>query len=259
MEHGAHLLLWLWLLAAGAVIVFNLDAAVVLLTPLYIRVAQRHELDPVVLAFQRALLACLASNPLPVSKLTNLIAAERLDLGVGEFLTNLGPMTLVTCTAGWFAYARRARRVPSTAQHEPMHDEGPADGRALRLGLPISGFVLVGFTFGNALGIPAWIVAAVATGWAIALVRQLPWRTVPIGAMLVAAALAVSAGRCRTCTSTSCSTPADSPGASVASASGRSAPTRPTTSRRSSPARPRCTTGPRCGRSWRGRTWPRSS
>jgi len=190
MEHGTHLLLWLWLLATGVVIVFNLDAAVVLLTPLYIRVAQRHRIEPVVLAFQPALLACLASNPLPVSNLTNLIAAERLDLNVGGFLTHLGPMTVVTCAAGWFAYSRWARRVPPSATPAVVADDA-GDARALRVGLPIVGFVLVGFTVGNALGIPAWIVAATATLWAIALVRELPWRTVPIGAMLVAAALAV--------------------------------------------------------------------
>ena len=190
MEHGTHLLLWLWLLATGVVIVFNLDAAVVLLTPLYIRVAQRHQIEPVVLAFQPALLACLASNPLPVSNLTNLIAAERLDLDVGGFLTHLGPMTVVTCAAGWFAYSRWARRVPPSAAPAVVADDA-GDARALRVGLPIVGFVLVGFTVGNALGIRAWIVAAIATLWAIALVRELPWRTVPIGAMLVAAALAV--------------------------------------------------------------------
>ena len=73
-------------MAAAVTVVFNLDAAVVLLTPLYIRIARRHGYSPEMLAFQPALLACLASNPLPVSNLTNLIAAEHFDLGVGEFL-----------------------------------------------------------------------------------------------------------------------------------------------------------------------------
>src|SRR4051812_41372120 len=129
MEHGAHLLLWLWLLAAGAGIVLNLHPPRVLPTPLYIRVAPRPEPDPAVLPSTRPRLACRASTPPPVSNLTNRTAAEGLARGVGESLTHLGPMTLVRCTPGWFAYARRARRVPSTAQHAPMHDEGPADGR----------------------------------------------------------------------------------------------------------------------------------
>lgn len=57
---GRHLAIGLWVLAAGVTIVFNLDASVVLLTPLYIRIARRHGLDPEVLAFQPVLLACLA-------------------------------------------------------------------------------------------------------------------------------------------------------------------------------------------------------
>jgi arsenical pump membrane protein len=195
-DHGEHLLLWLWLLGIGVVIVFNLDAAVVLLTPLYIRIAQRHGIDPIVLAFQPALLACLASHPLPVSNLTNLVAAERLDLDVTGFLVHLGPMTVVACTVGWFGYDRWVLR--HTSRNASTHDLTGApvvpagdDARALRLGLPIIGFVLVGFTVGNTLGVPAWIVAAIAALWAMALVREVPWRTIPIGAILVAAALAV--------------------------------------------------------------------
>lgn len=196
LDHGEHLLLWLWLLGIGVVVVFNLDAAVVLLTPLYIRIAQRHGIDPVVLAYQPALLACLASQPLPVSNLTNLIAAERLDLTAVEFLTHLGPVAVVTCTVGWFGYDRWVLR--HTTRNQLAHDlpEVPTvssgdDGRALRLGLPIIGFVLVGFTVGNSLGVPAWIVAAIAVAWAMVLVREVPWRTIPVGAMLVAAGLAV--------------------------------------------------------------------
>ncbi|MFT3852151.1 MAG: hypothetical protein QM733_05360 [Ilumatobacteraceae bacterium] len=196
LDHGDHLLLWLWLLGIGVVVVFNLDAAVVLLTPLYVRIAQRHGIDPVVLAYQPALLACLASSPLPVSNLTNLIAAERLDLDVGDFLVHLGPVTAVACTAGWFGYDRWVAH--HTTRSQLAHDlpDMPAvssgdDARALRLGVPIIAFVLVGFTAGNALGVPAWIVAAIAAVWAMALAHELPWRTVPIGAMLVAAALAV--------------------------------------------------------------------
>ena len=41
VDGGRHLVAWLWLLAAGVTIVFNLDAAVVLLTPLWWR-ERRH-------------------------------------------------------------------------------------------------------------------------------------------------------------------------------------------------------------------------
>lgn len=186
VDGGRHLVAWLWVLAAAVTIVFNLDASVVLLTPLYIRIARRHGLSPEMLAFQPALLACLASSPLPVSNLTNLIVAERFDLGVGDFVRHLALPTLVACTVGWFAF-RATFHLHATAD---AVDE-PVDASALRRGLPIIGFVLLGFTAGDVIGVPAWVVAAVAVAWAMALVRSVPWKAVPHEAMLVAVGLAV--------------------------------------------------------------------
>ncbi|MDP2290131.1 MAG: ArsB/NhaD family transporter [Actinomycetota bacterium] len=148
--------------------------------------ARRHGLAPEMLAFQPALLACLASNPLPVSNLTNLIVAERFDLGVGDFLRHLALPTLVACVVGWLGFRR-------TFHLHPTLDgvDEPVDARALRRGLPIVGFVLAGFTVGDLIGVPGWAVAAIAVVWAMAVVREVPWRCVPAEAMLVAAALAV--------------------------------------------------------------------
>lgn len=186
IDHGRHLVAGLWVLAAAVTIVFNLDAAVVLLTPLYIRIARRHGFDPVVLAFQPALLACLASGVLPVSNLTNLIAAERFDLDTADFVRHLALPTLVAVVAGWWAYR-------ATFHLHPTADgiDEPVDGRALWRGLPIVGLVLIGFTLGDLLGVPAWLVAAVALAWAMASTRGVPWRAVPVDAVLVAVALAV--------------------------------------------------------------------
>src|SRR4029078_5580701 len=58
---GTRVALGCWLLGCAVVAVLNLAAAVVLLTPLYIRVARRLDLDATAYAFQPALLACLAS------------------------------------------------------------------------------------------------------------------------------------------------------------------------------------------------------
>jgi|JI10StandDraft_1071094.scaffolds.fasta_scaffold37253_5 arsenical pump membrane protein len=186
VDGGRHLVAWLWVLAAAVTIVFNLDAAVVLLTPLYIRIARRHGLSAEMLAFQPALLACLASSPLPVSNLTNLIVAERFDLGVGQFVRHLALPTLAACVVGWLAFRR-------TFHVHPIADgiDEAVDERALRRGLPMMVFVMLGFTAGDVLGVPAWVVAALATLWVAALVRVVPWRAVPHEAMLLAAALAV--------------------------------------------------------------------
>jgi arsenical pump membrane protein len=70
----------LWILAALVVALLNLDAAVVLLTPLYISTASLVDIDPVALAFQPVLVASLASGVLVVSNLTNLLAASQLSL-----------------------------------------------------------------------------------------------------------------------------------------------------------------------------------
>lgn len=186
VDGGRHLVASLWWLASAVVIVFNLDAAVVLLTPLYIRIARRHGIDAEALAFQPALLACLASGVLPVSNLTNLLIAERLDLGVVDFLANLALPSLAATAVGYVAY----RRVFDLEVRSPGVDD-PVDRRALRRGLPIVAFVLVGFTLGDPLGVPAWACAAAAVVWASSLARRVRWRRVPIEAVVVASSLAV--------------------------------------------------------------------
>ena len=196
---GRHLVLWLWVLAAGVTAVFNLDAAVVLLTPLYIHIAKGNGYAPEMLAFQPALMACLASNPLPVSNLTNLIVAEKFGLGVGQFVVHLLLPTVLACSVGWFAYRRYFGTEPQQRRHSDAAVGAPDPGgrqpvdeaNALRRGLPIVGFVLLGFTLGDALGIPGWVVAAVAVLWASALTRMFAWRVVPYAAMLVAVGLSV--------------------------------------------------------------------
>lgn len=183
---GRHLVLQLWWLAAAVVTVFNLDAAVVLLTPLYIRIARRHGLPIEALAFQPALLACLGSGVLPVSNLTNLIIAERFGLGVGEFLGHLAAPSIAATALGYWAYRSVFRLDPPGKALD-----APRDHRALRRGLPIIAFVLLGLTLGNAAGVPAWVVAAVALAWAMSLTGRLRWRAVPTSAIVTAGSLAV--------------------------------------------------------------------
>ncbi|HNJ96501.1 MAG TPA: SLC13 family permease [Ilumatobacteraceae bacterium] len=186
VDGGRHLVASLWVLAALVTAVLNLDAAVVLLTPLYIRIALRHGLSPEMLAFQPALLACLASGPLPVSNLTNLIVAEQHSLHATDFLVHMGPPTVVAVVVGWWCF-RRCFHLHPVADRV---DE-PVDRRALRRGLPVVALVVVGFTLGDVWGVPAWIVAAVAWAWVALLTREVRWRAAPLEAILVAAALSV--------------------------------------------------------------------
>lgn len=197
VDGGRHLVAQLWVLATFVVIVFNLDAAVVLLTPLYARVALRNQVSPEMLVFQPALLAGLASGLLPVSNLTNLIVASQFDLGVEDFVSVMALPTVLACAVGFVAYRWTFRGVPVSiagtavdARGDGGSDERAAD-RALVRGAPIVVFVLAGFTLGELIGIPPWVIAAVAASWAAAHARRLPVETVPIEAVAIVAGLAV--------------------------------------------------------------------
>ncbi|MBO0747887.1 MAG: hypothetical protein J2O47_06040, partial [Acidimicrobiaceae bacterium] len=128
----------LWVMAAAVVALLNLDAAVVLLTPLYVGIARRTGRDPLVLALPPVLLACLASSVLPVSNLTNLIAAARTGARSGAFLANLGLPSLVAVGVGWLAYRRFFLRAdgPGRQTGGPGFGDlaGAVDRRALFIG-----------------------------------------------------------------------------------------------------------------------------
>lgn len=178
----------LWGFAALVTTVFNLDAAIVLLTPLYLRIARRHGLDPVTTAFQPILLASLASSALPVSNLTNLIVAAATGAGVADFALRLGPASLVATVLGWAVFRRTA-----LAGRAPVIGEGTTDRRALRVGAPVVLFLLIGFTVGDAVGVAPWVVGAAAVLVLIPVVGEVPLRAIPVGAIVVASGLAVVA------------------------------------------------------------------
>lgn len=178
----------LWVLGALVTTVLNLDASVVLLTPLYVRLARRLGLSPLALAFQPVLLALLASSALPVSNLTNLIAVGYTHVGPVSFLAHLGPPSLVATAVGYWCY----RRTVPPGRGRPG-DVEPAERRPMVVGATVVVCVLAGFVAGPGLGVQAWEVALAADVVLIALCRQVPWRSVPWGTAVVAAALAVLA------------------------------------------------------------------
>jgi arsenical pump membrane protein len=192
----------LWLLAAAVTTVLNLDAAVVLLTPLYVRIARRRGLDALVLAVQPLVLSWLASSALPVSNLTNLIAASYTGANSVDFLVHLGLPSMAAVGVGWLCYRRalrpgRRRRGadPADAPDDRTEALGPEGRRALRIGLAVVIVVLAGFVSGRDIGISEWEVALAADAVLIVLLRThpQPWRSVPVGTALVAASLGVLA------------------------------------------------------------------
>ncbi|MGN6692802.1 MAG: SLC13 family permease, partial [Aquihabitans sp.] len=161
---------------------------IVLLTPLFIRLARRSGVDPVPLALIPLLLAAFASSVLPISNLTTLIAAEQLDLSVLDVVRHLGLPSLAAVVVGWFAY-RRVHPVHLDAQ-----PDGEVDRRPLRLGVPLVLAILVGVTVGPSFGVEPWIVVLAADLILVIGVRTFPWRDVPIGTALAVGAVAAAVG-----------------------------------------------------------------
>ena len=170
---GHRLVPSLWVFAAVVTTVFNLDAAIVLLTPLYVRIARLHGLDPVRIAFQPVLLASLASSTFPVSNLTNLIVAERFEASTVDFLWRLGPASMLASWVGWVAYRRLPSVVAPPVEAHIADDEllpigGAEATHAIRIGAPAVVVLLLGFVVGDSIGLPPWVVAAVVAAALVA-------------------------------------------------------------------------------------------
>ena len=197
---GGLLVPGLWLLAIVTTALLNLDASVVLLTPLYLKIADRSGYSRLFLGAQPLVLSFLASSFLPASNLTNLIAVARLHVGAGELLGRLGPPSVVACAVGYACYRRWGDRQaprPSAAEAAAPFGAPPAArrpvGRPLVLGAATVAWLLVGFLAGPPVGVQPWMVVLVADV-AIALrLRRVPLKAVPVGTALVAGSLAVLA------------------------------------------------------------------
>ncbi|MEV4508391.1 SLC13 family permease [Dactylosporangium sp. NPDC049525] len=167
--------------AAVTTMILNLDTTAVLLTPVMLALARRLGLPPLPLAVTTVWLANTASLLLPVSNLTNLLAAGHVGLGPVAFagqmwLPQLAAIS-VTAVALWVVYWRRtARRFTPAAPHRP---------RDLALFRVALGACLV-FVAGVLFEVPLWLASGVA---AVALIGAftvrdrgalrpglLPWR-----------------------------------------------------------------------------------
>jgi arsenical pump membrane protein len=102
------------LFAALTTTVLNLDTTAVLLTPVFLALAPRARIPALPLAMTTIWLANTASLLLPVSNLSNLLAANRVALAAPEFAARMWPPQLVALTATmvflWACYWRRRRR-----------------------------------------------------------------------------------------------------------------------------------------------------
>ena len=173
--HGTSVLA-LWLLAAATTVVLNLDTTIVLLTPLYVRIAPPRRRRP---AGARA-----GAAPAREPRVVGAAGVEPHEPGRRR--------------------ARRPHRRPrssrtSACRPSPRWPSGggatPAgtphgwtrprratwcDRRALRVGGTVVAAVLVGFVLGPPVGIAPWMTALVADVVLVALTRHVPWRDLPV-------------------------------------------------------------------------------
>jgi arsenical pump membrane protein len=171
------------ILGALTTIVLSLDTTAVLLTPVVLSLAQQLELDPVPFALAAVWLANTASLALPVSNLTNLLAADRLHLSAAAFAARMALPALVAIVVTVAVIGlghRRALRgrylVPApTTVHDPA---------LLRLAAAVCVAMIPAFV----AGVPVqWPAAAGAAVLVVAFARRrpaalrwslLPWRLV---------------------------------------------------------------------------------
>ncbi|MGW1917240.1 SLC13 family permease [Streptomyces sp. NPDC002076] len=137
---GSYPLLFLLcvLFASVTTIALNLDTTAVLLTPVMLALASRVGIAPVPLAMTTVWLANTASLLLPVSNLTNLLAANRVALSplglAGRMWAPQLAALAVTMACLWLFFWRRGRRggtvVDSSGLMTAVPVSGPGAARA---------------------------------------------------------------------------------------------------------------------------------
>ncbi|WP_380283914.1 SLC13 family permease [Kitasatospora purpeofusca] len=153
--------------AALTTAVLNLDTTAVLLTPVMLALATRVGIAPLPLAMTTVWLANTASLLLPVSNLTNLLAADRVALSpAGLARAMWAPQLaalLVTMACLWGFYWRRGRR--GADGYLPPEAHRPGDRALFRIcALACTGFLAASL----AAVVPLWAASGAAAAVVVA-------------------------------------------------------------------------------------------
>jgi arsenical pump membrane protein len=196
---GAYPILFVLCVAFASVttIFFNLDTTAVLLTPVMLTVAARAGMTGLPLAMTTVWFANISSLLLPVSNLTNLLAANRVGLAPPAFAARMGVAQVGAILVGaaclWVCYWRRRHRdddrylVPARVQ--------PADPVLFR----IAAVDALGFAVAVLVGVPL-AVAAIASMAILVLaffIRErtaLAWALVPVRLLVMVVGLFLVVG-----------------------------------------------------------------
>jgi arsenical pump membrane protein len=174
------------LFAATATATLNLDTTAVLLTPVMLAVARPADIPPVPLAMTTVWLANTASLLLPVSNLTNLLAADRIALAAPAFAARMALPPVATIAATmlflWVCFWRRGCRGADAYDPPPPLKLATVRERALFRIVAAACLLFVAAipVLRDQIGLAAAGAAAVAVGAFAALDRsRLRWTLVP--------------------------------------------------------------------------------
>ncbi|MEV5241140.1 SLC13 family permease [Streptomyces cinnamoneus] len=162
----ARLFLLCVVFASVTTITLNLDTTAVLLTPVMLALASRVGIAAVPLAMTTVWLANTASLLLPVSNLTNLLAADRVALSpLGLAARMWAPqLAAVAVTMGclWLFYWRRGERGADV--YVPPEPHRPADRVLFRVCAVACAVFLLAILID---AVPLWTASAAATALAV--------------------------------------------------------------------------------------------
>ncbi|MFI6264810.1 SLC13 family permease [Micromonospora sp. NPDC051006] len=173
--------------ATATTVVLNLDTTAVLLTPVMLALARNLRVAPAPLAVTTVWLANTASLLLPVSNLTNLLAADRIGLDPVGFAARMWlPQLAALAVTGlllWCCWWRRYR--PPDGRFTPPARPTPADPVLYRTALAGCLLFVVGVLAEVELGIVSTVAAAlVVVGFAVRSPGTLRAHLVPLRLLL---------------------------------------------------------------------------
>jgi arsenical pump membrane protein len=167
--------------AALTTVFLNLDTTAVLLTPVLIATAHRAGLPALPLAMTTVWLANTASLLLPVSNLTNLLAADRIGLAPLAFAAEMAlPQTAAVVAVGLCLWLFYWRQVPPRYEIPPPYR--PRDRRLYWVAAASVTTFVGGIVTGVSIAVISVATAAVLVGafllWGRSMLRWnlLPWR-----------------------------------------------------------------------------------
>ena len=172
--------------ASATTILLNLDTTAILLTPVLLALAARTGIAALPLAMTTIWLANTASLLLPVSNLTNLLAADRIALAAPAFAARMALPQVATIAATmlflWVCFWRRGRRGADAYDPPPPLKLATARERALFRIVAAACLLFVAAlpVLRDQIGLAAAGAAAIAVGAFAALDRsRLRWTLVP--------------------------------------------------------------------------------